>query len=447
MEDFTAQDLLNALETAVTFCEKKGAEAEAYGVKRNEIIVTVERNDIKLCIKQKSAGVGIRTLIKNSVGFSSCNSLESDTIIKTAQKAVTMSKKTPPLPCSAFAVPGSLPVIPGLYDTAVHEFDEAHAVTAMDSMVRAACEDPRVTVDSGEVNAVLRMKAVLTSTGISASEKKSLFSWFIVGMAREKNDVSSFEYQYGCTTHVNELYLEETAKTMADAAVANLHPKKVEPFTGEVILGPEAVSTLIGDPVIFSLNANNVHRGQSVLAKKLHQKIASDTVTVKDNAVMPENFNASAFDREGSPHQDVTLVKDGVLQHYLYDALAANREGVSSTGNATGTFREMPAIGISNFMIEKKGCDLRTLLEETKKGLLVSRFSGTSNQISGDFSGVCKGAHFIASGELMHPVKEAVISGNVFEILHQITAVSKETSKYFHMILPHVKVKDMRIIG
>jgi PmbA protein len=446
MKDHTVNDLVQALETAAAFCEKRGAEAECYGIKRNEIIVTVERNDIKLCIKQKSAGVGIRTLIKNAVGFSSCNSLDPDIIRKTAQKAVTMSKKTPPLLCNALAVPGPFPALSGLYDPVIHEFDEKDAVTAVDSMVKAARKDPRVTVDSGEFNAVLRTKAVVTSTGITASEKKSMFSWYIVGMAREKTDVSSFEYQYGSCTHVNQLYLEKTAHTMADNAVANLHPESVAPFTGDIILGPEAVSALIGDPLKFSLNAHNVYRGQSVLATKLHQQIASDILTLKDNPVIPYTHNSSAFDREGSPHQEVTPLKKGVLQQYLYDASAAKREGISSTGNATGTFREMPAIGISNFIIENRSTPLQTLLEETTKGLLISRFSGTSDQISGDFSGACKGAHVITAGAA-HPVKGVVISGNVFEILHRITAISKETLKYSRMVLPFIKVADMRIIG
>jgi predicted Zn-dependent protease len=67
--------------------------------------------------------------------------------------------------------------------------------------------------------------------------------------------------------------------------------------------------------------------------------------------------------------------------------------------------------------------------------------------VSGDFSGAAKGAQFIQSGEIVHPVKEATIAGNVFEILPTISDISKEYLRYTHMTLPYVKVPGMQIIA
>jgi len=439
------QELLNILEKIVTFCENQGAEAEVVGIKKKEIIVTVERNHVTLCIKQHTTGIGIRTLMKNSVGFACCNSLEEDVAKETAQKAVIMSRKTPPVPFSVFAAPGELPDVPGLYDPEIQNFDEKIAISAARAMVTAAREDPRVWIDNGEFNAVVGEKAISTSSGISAAERKSGISWFVTGMAREHEKIGSFEYQYGCTSHVKDVYCEETAQTLAERALANLHPKKIDSFLGDLILGPEAVSTLIGNPLTLSLNANNVYRGQSVLAGALNREIASEIVTIRDHAVLPGGFNSSAFDREGTPHQELTMVKNGVLKRFMYDALAANREDKKSTGNATGTFRDIPRIGITNFMVEGPSCDLPTMIEEIETGLLVTRFSGTCDQISGDFSGAVKGAQFITSGEIKHPVKEATIVGNTYEILPHITALSRKTMKYPTMTLPYVKVSGIQV--
>jgi PmbA protein len=438
---------LDICEKAVAFCENHGVQAEVLSIERKEIIVILERNDIKLCIKQNTAGIGIRTLIRNSVGFSSCNSLEEGKVMKAARRAIRMSKNTPPVPYSVLASPAPLPAIAGLYDPEALNFDEERAIHTAEKMITAAREDPRVSVDTGEFAAVLREKAICTSPGISAVEKKSMFSWFLLGMALERHEVGSFEYQYGCTTQVGEVHVEKTARTLAEHAVANLHPKKIAPFSGDVILGPEAVLEVLCDPVVFSLNANNVYRGQSQLTEKHNCKIASPLMTIADNAVVPGDFSSSAFDREGTPHQTLTMVRKGVLESFMYDSLAASRENRSSTGNAAGSVREIPRIGITNFMIKNTSHSLETLIEETERGLLVPRFSGTSDEISGDFSGAVKGAQLIRSGEIQHPVKEAVISGNVFEILPTIEDISKETLRYSRMVLPYVKIPGMQIIA
>ncbi|MBU7013757.1 MAG: TldD/PmbA family protein [Theionarchaea archaeon] len=438
-------DMPDVLEKTVAFCETKGAEGEVYGVERQEIIVTVERNDIKLCIKQKSAGIGVRTVVNRSVGFSCCNTLDFSTVTGAVETAVKMSRRGSPLPWSPFAVPGRFPKIDGLYDTEIHSFSEEDAIAAAERMIRAAEEDPRVTVDSGEFNAALRTQAVCTSQRISALEKKSAISWYMIGIAREGGDVGSFEYVYGCTPHIKEIYAEDSGCELARQAAANLFPQKVEPFHGDIILGPDAVSTLVCDPLIFSLNANNVHRGQSVLAGKKGDVLASDIVTVKDDATVKGDFSSSVFDREGSPHQAVTLAERGVLTTFLYDALAAHRENTVSTGNAIGTFRETPKIGITNFLISPGTQNLEALVEETKNGLLVPRFSGTADHISGDFSGAVKGAQLISSGEIKNPVKEVAIAGNVFNILGKITNISKERMRFPKMVLPYMRVEDMTI--
>jgi PmbA protein len=441
-EDTT--DLLSMLEDVLRFCEREGAESEVYGTKKRETIVSLERNDINLCTQQHITGIGIRTLIKNSLGFACCNSLEPHTAKETAAKAVRMSRKTPPLPFNTFASPRPLPVVPGLYDPHVQDFDEEAAICTARTMLSTAREDPCISVDNGEFFVSAEEKAIVTSCGITASERRSRFSWYVVGMARKGSEVGPYEYQYGCTVRVKDLYVEETAKKLAENAVATLHPQKIESFSGDLILGPEAVSTMIGDPMAFAANAHNVHMKQSVLAGRLGEKISSDDVTIVDDSTLPGDYNSSAFDREGSPHQAVTIVDKGILKSFMHHSMTAKIENKSSTGNATGSFAEMPRIDITNFIIEKSSRSIQAILEETDKGLIVSRYGGAGEDMSGDFSGALKGAHFIKSGEIQYPVKETTVTGNLFEILPRICAVSAETLRCSKMVLPYVKIAEMQ---
>ena len=55
----------------------------------------------------------------------------------------------------------------------------------------------------------------------------------------------------------------------------------------------------------------------------------------------------------------------------------------------------------------------------------VGRFSGSTNGVTGDFSGVVKNGFLLARGE-RRPIRETMIAGNLFEALRNIEAISAE---------------------
>jgi len=60
------------------------------------------------------------------------------------------------------------------------------------------------------------------------------------------------------------------------------------------------------------------------------------------------------------------------------------------------------------------------------EGLYVGRFSGSVDEVSGDFSGVAKCGFRIRGGKLAEPVKETLIAGNAFDVLKALRALSRE---------------------
>lgn len=439
------EDLLALLEDIVVFCEQRGTYAEAYGVKKREIIVSLERDDITLCVEQSISGIGIRTCMENRLGFACCNSIDRERALETAEKAVKMSRKTPPAQDNIqFAFPRSLPSLEGLLDTELTGFDAADAVHQARILLQVTSDYPHIRLDTGEFFVSEKERAVCNSNGISAGEHTGGLSWYLIVLAREGGEVGSFEYEYGCTTQVDERAVETTAQTAVTRALHNLHAQKCQTFSGDIILGPEAVSTLLGDTIAFAANATNVHMGQSSLSGRTGKAIASPKLTVRDDSTLPYSYNSSSFDREGCPHQAVPIIDDGILNHFLHHTQSAFREHTESTGNATGSFAEMPRIDITHLIIEPSSKSLTQLIEETEKGLLISRFSGSGEDVSGAFSGGLKGSHVISSGEVSHPVKGIALRGNIFEILPKICDISSETAQYPHMTLPYVKIASMR---
>ena len=67
--------------------------------------------------------------------------------------------------------------------------------------------------------------------------------------------------------------------------------------------------------------------------------------------------------------------------------------------------------------------------------------------MSGDFSGVVKGGFLIERGEIMHPIKETLIAGNIFDLLRNIKAISKAREWVESALLPYMHIEGISITG
>ena len=115
----------------------------------------------------------------------------------------------------------------------------------------------------------------------------------------------------------------------------------------------------------------------------------------------------------------------GVLKSWLYNGYAAAVEGRLSTGHASGSARSVPGLGPHAIVVGGgSGGSREDMLRAFGRGLYVQRFSGTVDPASGDFSGVAKSARWIEGGASVRSVKETLLSGNAFELLKRIVALS-----------------------
>jgi PmbA protein len=69
---------------------------------------------------------------------------------------------------------------------------------------------------------------------------------------------------------------------------------------------------------------------------------------------------------------------------------------------------------------------LADVLKGHDKLLLVDRFSGNSDPIKGDFSGVAKSSRLYERGVDRGAVTETMIAGNFFDLAKAVLAVTKE---------------------
>jgi PmbA protein len=436
--------ILDLLQYAVKQAETLGAsDAEAYGATNNESEIFIENNDVKQAKSQRTGSIGIRIVLDGSIGFYSTNNLAKSRVRDAAAMAIKVAHASPKeryniLPRRSRSKSKSLR---GIYDRNADSFQTLDAARMAANMLKSAKSyDSRVSVDSGNFSAQVATHALANSNGIELKEKTSVFSWSIMGMAIEDTEISSFDYQVGGSHYLKDIDVYNTASEFAQTVVNSLGTRKIEEsFKGEMLLTPMAANEMIEEVVAHAINSDAVQKKSSYFAGKIDKQVASDLLTVEDDATNVEGLNASTFDREGVFHRRNIVIEKGILKKFLYNTHTASKDGVRSTGNAGGSTSSPPTVSTTNFLVKPLKTSVDTLISEIDKGIIISRFSGNVNPVNGDFSGVVKGGRLVMNGMIKHPVKEVMVAGNVFEALRRLNGVSRERKAIYDSILPYMR--------
>lgn len=439
-------DLPRLCQQAVEDAQRLGAdETEAYAADSRSISVSIENNDVKLAESHEERGIGIRVFRKGGLGHAATNDLSVDAVAKAAEQAVAIASGTPSDPCNVLPEPQSIEPIAGLYDPAGESFGVEQALDSSLKMLATARDyDERVTVDSGMFEADIGGEAIATSKGIVASEQSSLFLYFIMGMARDGEEVSNFQFDFDAHRSVSEIDVEAVARRFAETVVSTLGAGQGETFTGSVILSPDAATDILG-PIVSAVDANRVQNGMSLWAEHLGQQVASALLTVEDNGRLEGGVDTSSFDREGVPHRKLAIIENGRLANFLHNTYTAKKGDANLTGHADGGTGGPPGIGTTNVAIAPGNTSKDAMVAGIDKGMLVTRFSGSTDPISGDFSGAVKGGFLIEHGKIVRPVCQSMIAGNTFELLSQISALSSERKRLMSWLVPYVQLEGVSV--
>jgi predicted Zn-dependent protease len=144
----------------------------------------------------------------------------------------------------------------------------------------------------------------------------------------------------------------------------------LEPGTYEVVLGPEAVSTVLTFLAVYGFNAKAHLEGSSFA--KLGVQQFDPAITILEDPTDPRAIGLP-FDAEGSPRQRFALVEDGVTRSLAHDRRTAIRAGTETTGNAVpggAGFGAFPA----NVVMPGGTTPAEQLVEGVERGLLVTQF-------------------------------------------------------------------------
>ena len=185
---------------------------------------------------------------------------------------------------------------------------------------------------------------------------------------------------------------------------------------------------MVHEAIGHGLEADLVQNGISVYRGKLGQKVASQVVTVIDDATIPYARGSFPFDSEGVPAQKNVLVENGILKGYMYDRLTAMKDGCSSTGNGRReSYHAKPIVRMTNTLIAPGRTSPDDIIRAVPHGLFVRKMGGGQvNTVTGDFMFEVAEGYLLENGAIGEPVRGATLTGNGPEVLTGIIMVGSD---------------------
>ncbi len=273
---------------------------------------------------------------------------------------------------------------------------------------------------------------IINDRGLHAAEQR-VYTTLSVLIIAAKDGTMETAYKAVSGRKGYELLREERVmdyvKHAAELSVRLLSTDKKIAGKMPAIISSEAGGTLIHEAVGHSLEADIVQKGMSPYKKdRVGEKVASDIVTVVDDATILNKRGSFSFDDEGIQSQKKILVENGILRSYMYDRLTALKDLAMPTGNGRReSYKFKPIPRMTNTMIASGSGSVKDLIKDTKYGIFVKRMGGGQvNTVTGDFIFEVGEAYMIENGEVGEPLRSATLMGNGANVLNTIDAVCND---------------------
>jgi len=233
---------------------------------------------------------------------------------------------------------------------------------------------------------------------------------------------------------------EDFTATLAKKAILSCEAKPAPGGVFPIIFHPSITGLLAHEAIGHNAEADHVFSGESILAGKLGEEIASPLVSIYDDSTVEKAYGAYDFDSEGTPGTKRPIIEKGVLKGFLHNLETASRFGASpnGAGRAEG-HSSRPIVRMSNTYMAPGEFSFEELLKGIDKGTyLKDGHWGYVHVERGKFTCHAGEAQMIENGALGEPLRDVSVSGFTLEALNDIDGVASD----FEMDMPGMCGKE-----
>lgn len=429
--------VLQVLEEA----RKQGADqAEAAASHDIGLCVTARLGDVESLEYTNDRGVGITVYKNQKKGNASTSDFSPAALREAVTKACTFANFTAADEHAGLADAELMAQDPPDLELAHdwHLQSDAAIDYAIECEDAARSFDKRITNSEGAtINSSGGVRVYANSHGFLGGYRKTSHSISCVVIGEADGDMER-DYWYSAARDAADL--ETPARIGAIAAertVRRLGARKVKTGKAPVLFAPEVARGFIGH-AIGAIAGGAQYRRSSFLLNAAGEQIFPEFMQIQERPHIPKGMASAPYDAEGVATKDREIVTDGVLQGYVMSSYSARRLGLQTTGNAGGTH---------NLLVPGNAADMAELMRMMNRGLLVHELIGSGvNAVTGDYSRGVVG-YWVENGEIVHPVHEVTIAGNLKDLYRRITAIGNDQDLRGGIRCGSLLVESMTIAG
>ncbi len=404
--------------------------------------VDIYQGKVKETEIASSQGIGIRLIKNGKPGYSYTKRLSEESLQQCVADAVDLAEFTAPLSIT-LPSPTVLPKIK------FHHWNEKLESLTTEDFLKKSFEIEKLAKNfHPEIENILSSSTsksksafyILNSNGLDYKFSRNSVSAGL-SLVAARGNIKKSGGHYKTTRNFAEIKAAELVSRATAKAVDLLDAKPIKAGKYPVLFDHYTAPALL-DALMPAFFAQVVQKGQSKFAGKIGEKIASSCLTICNDPFIIDLPGSELVDSEGVPTQKFNVVENGILQNFLHNLESAHKDGVKPTGSGSRSYSGSAGTDFQNLIIPKGSRGKQEILNNLTECLVVTKFegSGIRSATSGEISLGCQGFLY-SRGELVQAVDRVTLSGNYFDLLHNISEFSNEYSDSFSS----TKIADMLI--
>jgi PmbA protein len=402
--------------------------------------VTVRRGEVETIEHNRDKGVGVTVYIGKQRGQASTTDFTSRAIRETVDAALSIARYTATDDCAGLADEDLL--ARDLPDLDLYHPWGLPVERAIE--LAQACEGAGLAVD----------RRLGNSEGASVSTQESRFIYanslgFLAGypasrhsiwcgLIAGKDDEMQRDDWFETARDPADLPTPESVgKRAGERAVKRLGARKIATQQVPVLFEAPAAESLVGH-FVSAVSGGSLYRRSSFLLDSVGKPVFAPLVQLSEAPHLRKGLASTPFDAEGVATHAREVVRDGVVQGYFLGTYSGRKLKLRSTGNAGGNH---------NLVLRDTGLDFAGMLKALGTGLLVTEMMGQGiNPVTGDYSRGAAG-FWVENGEIVHPVEEITIAGNLKDMYRSITAIGNDAVRRGSRQCGSILIERMTIAG
>lgn len=298
------------------------AEANVTATRTRHGLTRFANSTVHQHVGEDTARVHLVVAVDGRTATAATGDLDPDALRATVRRALDSARVQPPDPSWPGATPRSRPVATATRDAATVHVTPEERTDAVRAFVEAA-PDLRA---AGFCDTATSDAAFASTAGqrVAGSATRATLD----GIHQTATSAGS---AHATSVALRDLDGAALGARAADLARRSADTVDLEPGDYEVVLGPEAVATLVTFLAVYGFNAKMHHEGASGVTLGSAQFDPHVTLTAA-----PDDPRAVGlrFDAEGSPRSRHVLIEGGVASGLAHDRRTAGRAGATTTGDA-----------------------------------------------------------------------------------------------------------------